>query len=315
MKQNIITIVCLVLLVFFTSCTGQPANDTVTLSGAFALYPLAVRWKEAYARVKPGIKIEVAAGGAGKGMTDALGGLVDIAMVSRDVNQAETDQGAIAFAVAKDAVIPMINSRNPAAEILRVRGMTPRECAAVWITGTIKTWNQVKGVSNPGVINVYTRSDACGAGEVWAKFLGGKAQDALGGVQVSGDPGLAEAVVRDDLGIGYNNINFAYDAKTLKPVEGLEVLKLDFNANGRIDPEEDVYATRTDLVTAIREGKFPSPPARNLFFVTKGRPVKTAVRDFIIWALTEGQRYIDESGYIKVKDVEIGRCLEILRAE
>ncbi len=315
MKKKTILGICFLIVLTFDGCVGRSSGQTITISGAFALYPLAVRWKEMYQRVKPEIKIDVAAGGAGKGMTDVLGGLVDIAMVSRDIHPAETGQGALAFAVAKDAVIPVINSRHPAVTVLRRRGLSRRECAAIWVEKTVTAWNQLDGLLSGGMINVYTRADACGAGEVWARYLSGQAQDALVGVQVSGDPGLAEAVVRDPLGIGYNNINFAYDPATLEPVAGLEPLKLDVNANGRIDPEEDHYATRTALVNAIRDGRFPSPPARRLFFVTKGRPAAGAVRDFLVWTLTDGQRFIDENGYIEVKAEEIAACLDRLRVE
>ena len=64
-------------------------------------------------------------------------------------------------------------------------------------------------------IHVYTRSDAAGAPETWAKYLG-KKQENLQGIGVYGDPGLLDAVVKDPLGIGYNNLNYAYDPKTGK---------------------------------------------------------------------------------------------------
>jgi phosphate transport system substrate-binding protein len=317
MCKRIIIVLCLALAAFSGGCAGTPASETITLSGAFALYPLAVRWKEEYAKIKPDVKIEVAAGGAGKGMTDVLGGLVDAAMVSREVNQAEKDKGALDLAVAKDAVVPTLNAANLLAAQLRTRGLTREECAAIWIKGTAKRWSDIKGLSggpsSDRPIHVYTRSDACGAGEVWSKYLGGKSQDDLGGVQVYGDPGLAEAVVKDADGVGYNNIGFAYDPVSLKPVAGLEILKVDFNGNGRIDPGEDVYATRNDLTKAIREGRFPSPPARELYFVTRGKPAKPAVTAFLVWALTDGQRFVDDSGYIAVKEEEIKKCLEALR--
>jgi phosphate transport system substrate-binding protein len=303
----------LTLVVLLAGCTGSPAENTITLSGAFALYPLAISWQEAYAAVKPEVKIQVAAGGAGKGMTDVLGALIDIAMVSREINPAETAQGALPFPVAKDAVIPTLNSANPALAVLRKRGLTRDECASVWIRQTVKHWSELPGLAPTDAINVYTRADASGAGEVWAKFLGGKSQADLGGVQVSGDPGLAEAVIRDNNGVGYNNIGFAYDARTLRPVAGLEILKIDFNGNGRIDPGEDMYATRTDLTNAIREGKYPSPPARELYFVVKGRPSKTAVRDFLIWVLTDGQQFVEKNGYVTVNPEAIKKCLETLR--
>ena len=179
-------------------------------------------------------------------------------------------------------------------------------------------WEELPGfTSDPGTsrkINVYSRSDECGAGQVWGEYLGGS-QDDLAGVRVYGDPGVADAVIKDAAGIGYNNINFAFDAKTEKTVAGLEILKLDFNRNGKIDPDEDVYATRRDLINAIVDGRFPSPPARNLYFVTKGKPQKKSVFDFLLWVFKDGQRFIDESGYIAVKKEERDKCLKALNAD
>ncbi len=313
MRQALIIVLCLAFLAGGGACSGSRASSTVTLSGAFALYPLAITWKEEYAKVQPAVRIEVAAGGAGKGMTDVLGGLVDVAMVSREVNDAESEKGAFPLTVAKDAVVPTLNAANPLAARLRERGLTREECAALWIAGTVKRWSDVRGLPGGGPIRVYTRSDACGAGEVWSKYLGGLSQDDLGGVQVFGDPGLADAVARDKDGVGYNNIGFAYDPATLKPVKGLEILRLDFNGNGRIDPEENVYATRDDLTRAIRESRFPSPPARELYFVTRGKPSKPAVVAFLSWVLTGGQRFVESGGYVTVPAEDIERCLDALR--
>ncbi len=64
----------------------KPLSGTVTLSGAWALYPMAVRWAEEFKKVHPGVRIDVQAGGAGKGMADALMGMADFGMVSREIN-------------------------------------------------------------------------------------------------------------------------------------------------------------------------------------------------------------------------------------
>ena len=148
-------------------------------------------------------------------------------------------------------------------------------------------------------IRVYTRSDACGAGETWAKYLGKKQEDLLG-VGVFGDPGLAQAVTKDPSGIAYNNIGYAYDAKTKQPNPGVKVVPLDINNNGKIDPEENFYNTMDEIVNAIATNKYPSPPARDLYFVTSGKPVKKELVEFIKWSLTEGQKYVLESGYINI---------------
>ncbi len=64
---------------------GAPARGSLSLSGAWALYPLAVRWQEEFQKSHPGTIVDVQAGGAGKGIADALTGIVDIGMVSREI--------------------------------------------------------------------------------------------------------------------------------------------------------------------------------------------------------------------------------------
>jgi len=155
---------------------------------------------------------------------------------------------------------------------------------------------------------VYTRSDACGAAESWAKYFGKKQEDLLG-VGVFGDPGLALAVRRDPLGIGYNNIGYAYDAKTKQPNPGLKIVPLDLNNNGKIDPEENFYGTLDQLVDAIANGKYPSPPARDLYFVTSGKPTKKVLVAFIKWALTDGQKYVHDAGFINLSKDRLGKEL------
>ena len=79
-------------------------DGELSLSGAFALYPLAVQWAEEFRSIYPDVRVDISAGGAGKGMTDALAGVVDLGMVSREVYPPEEAKGAVGFAVAKDAV-------------------------------------------------------------------------------------------------------------------------------------------------------------------------------------------------------------------
>ncbi len=230
-------------------------------------------------------------------MTDALNGMVDIGMVSRDIQPAEIAKGAFPLAVTKDGVVATISAKNPFLAAIKSKGLTRAAFIDIWITGKPLTWGQALGTADKPPVRVFTRSDACGAGETWAAFLGKKQED-LGGIGVYGDPGLADAARRDPLAIGFNNINFAYDAKTLKPIEGLAVVPIDLDGNRRLDPAESFYATRDDITKAIAENRYPSPPARELYFVTKGRPVKPVVTAFMQWVLGRGQAFVPETGYI-----------------
>lgn len=158
-------------------------------------------------------------------------------------------------------------------------------------------------------IHVYTRSDSCGAAETWANYLGGYHQEDLRGVGVYGDPGLVEAVRKDPLGIGYNNLNYAYDAKSGAPVAGIRVIPIDLDENGALDRDENFYSTKIELIQAIQRGDYPSPPARDLYLVTKGKP-QGLTREFILWCLTEGQNSVSETGYIPLAEEKRAEELE-----
>jgi len=289
-------------------------QGTITLSGAWALYPMAVKWAEEFQKINPGVKIDVAAGGAGKGMADCLAQIADIGMISRDINPAEIEKGAWWVAVTKDAVIPTIHENNPSREALLAKGVNRQQFVDIWITGKAKTWGEITGGDAKDEIHVYTRSDSCGAAETWANYLGGK-QDNLLGVGVYGDPGLADAVSKDTLGIGFNNINYAYDAKTKKQISGIRVLPIDISGNGQLDPDESFYGTRDEVAQAIAAGKYPSPPARELFFASKGLPQKKVVVEFIKWVLTDGQKFVPEAGYINLTQDRISEQIKKLESK
>jgi len=157
---------------------------------------------------------------------------------------------------------------------------------------------------------VYTRSDACGAAETWAKYLG-KKQENLLGIGVSSDPGLLDAVVKDPLGIGFNNLNYVYDSATKEPVANAFVVPIDQNENGQADPEE-LLETKTEAVEMVSTGKYPSPPARLENLVTKGKPTGLLAK-FIEWILTDGQGFCSASGYVPLVKEQQEASLQKIR--
>jgi len=290
------------LLVCLPAVRGV-AGESISISGAWALYPLVVRWGEEYKKLHPDLVLDISAGGAGKGLTDAVKGAVDLGMVSREITPEEKAKGAWPIPVAKDAVIGIINVKNPAAPFLKEHGVKRAQLAAACITQSVKTWGELTGQGIKTPIRLYTRSDACGAGAVWAEYLGGHQED-LKGTGVYGDPAVGEAVARDPMGLGFNNVNFAYDQSTGAPLPDLIPLPLDLNDNGILEPAERFYETRESLMKAIADGRYPSPPSRELYLITKGAPQKETLKAFLLWAVTDGQRFAPEAGYVPLSDAQ-----------
>lgn len=309
MKKILYLLLCLAIV---AGCSGKKQqasinshdklSGSIQISGAFALYPVVVRWAEEFKRIHPNVQIDISGGGAGKGITDVLTGMVDIGMSSRDLQPEEIQRGAYPFTVLRDAVVIITNAHNPQLALLKQRGLKKQMAFDLW-NDRLDTWGEVFHTNSSIPVHVYTRSDACGAGETFAGWIDMKQED-LGGTAVYGDPGIASAIQRDKVGIGYSNLGYVYDLTNKHPQPDLAVVPLDLNDDGRISPDENFYGTITHLGDAIRKGKYPSPPARDLFLVTKGKPDNPLVVEFLKYIYTKGQKLGGEAGYVPLaKDI------------
>lgn len=282
----------LLSILFLTQAHAEELKGTITLSGAWAIYPTAVAWAEAFQKLHPNVKVDVSAGGAGKGAADAISGLVDIGMVSREPDSSEIGKGIVPVYILHDAVYPVVSDKNPAIQELLKKGVRKQTWINIYITGIITTWDEVVGTKIGKPIHVYTRSDSCGAAASWAKYIGDKKQEDLKGIGVYGDPGLLEASKRDPVGIGYSNFSYVFTREGTV-VEGAKLVPIDSNENGIADPDE-IYNSREIAIKAIESGRYPAT-RKNYFFV-KGKP-EGLVKEFIKFALSsEGTKIVDEVG-------------------
>jgi phosphate transport system substrate-binding protein len=294
------------------------ANDnlsgTITISGAFALYPMMTLWASEFTKLHPNVQFDVQGGGAGKGMTDVLAGAVDIGMISRTIKPEEEQKGAYWVPVAKDAVFPVVSKSNPVLSDLVAKGISQAMFKKIFITGEAKTWGDVVG--KPDVkdeIHVYTRSDSAGAADQWALYCGGKVQaDILtGAIGVNGEPALVDTIAKDPLGIGYSNLNSVFDVTTGKLVEGAVVPPIDINSDGKADANE-YYQTKDEAVKVIADGTYPAPPARFENLATKGKPSGLTLA-FMQWILTDGQKMLDQAGYVPLTQQQQADALAKLK--
>ncbi len=290
----------------------EPLSGTISVSGAFALYPMMTVWADEFHKLHPDVEFDVQGGGAGKGMTDTIAGAVDIGMISRSIKPEEEAQDIFWVSVTKDAVFPIVSAENPVAADIIAKGISQETFNKIFITGEIKTWGEIVG--KPEVtdeIHVYTRSDACGAGEMWAKFSGGKVQDDIKGIGINGEPALVDTVIKDPLGIGYSNLNSVFDMSSGSLAPGIIVPPVDVNANGQADADE-YYQTKDEAVSAVSSEKYPSPPARFENLATKGKP-SGLVLIFIQWILTDGQQYLGQAGYVPLTPEQQAESLTKLK--
>ncbi|HVQ01838.1 MAG TPA: PstS family phosphate ABC transporter substrate-binding protein [Candidatus Thermoplasmatota archaeon] len=308
--KKIITLVTALVMVIvgfvsLTGCTSQQQTNLIRIDGAFALQPMMIKWTDEYHKLHPNVTFDVQASGAGVGMNLMLARQIDLAMLSRAINNSEVTKGAVYVSVARDAVFATINSQNPVINQIMAKGVTKKELRLIFINGTITTWGQLVG--NPNIttpINIYTRGDAgCGAADTFAKYLGNYKQGNLSKHAKNaptGDVEMAQDIVADPDGIGYNNMAYIYDANGNFQYNGsLRPIPLDLNSDGILNTTENFYNNRVALQNAINTNFLPAPPARveNLaVYHNFSGPVKA----FVLWILNAsgGQQYVSSTGYV-----------------
>lgn len=295
-KNFFMFLLLLISIVLFLSCSSKKEQEkqVVTLSGAFAIYPTALAWAEEFQRLNPETKIEISAGGAGKGAADCISGLVDIGMVSRDPDPSEIQKGITAIPICHDGVFVITNEKNPFAEHLHTKGLTKKILATLYIEKKKLTFEEMLGLPSEKktYLNVYTRSDSCGAAATFAKFLGNFKQENLGGIGVNSDPQMINAVLNDINGISYANFSYVF-GKDGKTFPGIKVISIDVDENGTIDEKENT-SSRAQAIESINSGLYPI--SRKNYFFVKGTPIGK-VKEYINFCLSEkGTRILNECG-------------------
>ena len=147
-------------------------------------------------------------------------------------------------------------------------------------------------------LNVYSRN-ACASATFTNHFnkeikdlqnVGGKLDD---------DQVLLDAVLKDSLGIAYNNLGFVYDIRSRKQKKGLAVIPIDLNSNGVLEKEESFYNSLDALLKQLEQQKTDLPPTGDLTLIYKDD--KPEVKAFVKWILAKGQQYNHQLGFLALQ--------------
>jgi len=259
---------------------------------------------------------DVSGGGTGVGVSDVLNDQVDIAMMGREPEPEEEDQGLFAVPMLIDTVVGTVNVDNPVLDELQSNGLTREDLEDVFLRN-VTNWGDLVDADVDEDIVVYGRSDASAAYKQWGDFLAGEGsahtQSDLQGVadaNYNGDQPVAEAVGSEPNAISLNNINYVYDLSSGELEGDIRPVPLDRDGTG-LDPAEDFYETRGEFLAAVEAGDYPAPPAREMFLASDGG-FEGEAAEFVDWVLTEGQQYVRENGYVPLEQARLDEALDAL---
>jgi phosphate transport system substrate-binding protein len=241
----------LVLMACFVAGLNNNAladEQKLVLTGSSTIAPLALEIGKRFEKLNPGVRIDVQSGGSTRGVNDALAGLADIGMASRELEPEES--GLMVYRIAMDGIGIILHRKNP------VQAMNDEQIKAIY-TGKITNWQQLGGEDRK--ITVVNKAEGHSTLELFLNHF--QLQNrAIHAQVVIGDNEQGIKTVAGNIGaIGYVSIGTAeYDEAHGTPI--------------RLLPMAGVPAT----VANVRAGRFPL--SRPLNLLSKGKPAGLAKR-------------------------------------
>lgn len=286
-------------------------SGTILVEGAQTLMPLMLKWQQEFKKIQPDVKITVKPCSDAKGLKQLAGSNIQIAMISRKLTADEVKTGFWAVPVAKDAVLPVVSFDNNNLQKIVLSGVTKDKLAKAF-TGKIKTWGQLLQLKSNDPITVYKLADTADVTQSWAEFLN-VGPGTFTGTELYIQNDIPGRVAADKNAIGYCSITEVFNIQTGLKKRNLYVLPVDLNANNQADDNELIFDKIDDIKNAVASGKYPAPPARELFLVCKSVPTDAVTVAFIKWVLTIGQNNCSEYGFVNIEKNQASAFLKQLK--
>lgn len=270
-----------ILLLLALSLSVMAKPQTIKLAGSTTVLPLAQMWAEAYMDANKDTNISVSGGGSGTGLSMLLNDSCTIGMASRAANKKEIDSARqknsklVAHKIALDGIALIVNKKNS------VSKLTISQISNIY-TGKAKSWKDFGG---EGGISVIGRDSSSGTyGSFQELALSGK-NYASSMMSQPSNQAIVGMVSKTQSAIGYVGHAYAVEAEKKGTVKIISVSK---SGTDYISPSD----------SNVKSGKYPL--SRALYFYTVGSPTGITQK-FIKWCLSDGQKYVDQVGYVSIK--------------
>lgn len=269
------------LLVLFTmavlaACNNsnnetESRNDSstrISISGSTSVGPLAEKIAHNYMNIND-VKVEINQIGSSAGITNALNGVSEMGMSSRDLKEEEKESGLTETIIAYDGIVVVTHPSN------KVKDLTMDQVKQIF-TGEVSNWKELGGEDME--IVVVSREDGSGSRDAFQEIVGYTSGELVrSAIIASGNGNIKTTVATNKHAVGF--ISFEYIDSSISTV----------NING-------VEATAANVL----QQKYSL--SRPFLFVHKEDNLTASGQQFIDYILSsKGQAIVAETGAIPVK--------------
>lgn len=300
-------------------------NVLINAAGATFPYPMYSKWFDEYHKKFPTLQFNYQSIGSGGGMKQVTEGTVDFGASDGPMNdkqlaeyRAKRGSGILHFPTVLGADVPVYNLPGISQQL----NFTPDALAGIFL-GKITKWNDGELTkANPGVnlpakdIIVVHRSDGSGTTYVWVDYLSKVSKEwetkvgrgtsvnwpvGLGG---KGNEGVSGQVKQTPYSIGYIELIFAVQNKMshgkVRNAAGTFVEASQASVTAAAASVKDMPEDfRVSITNAPGKDTYPVASFTWLLIPEKiaDATKKKAIKDFLAWMLSDGQRMASALAY------------------
>ncbi|ALC87910.1 phosphate ABC transporter substrate-binding protein [Bacillus sp. FJAT-22090] len=277
LKKVKMGLLMLSILAVLSACTSNNDNDTqvsdgsgatVSISGSTSVGPLAEKLAAKYTE-EDNTNIEINQIGSSAGITNAISGVSEIGMSSRDLKEEEKANGLNEVVIAYDGIVVVTHPSN------KVKDLTMEQIKQIF-TGEVTNWKELGG--NDMEIVVVSREDGSGSRDAFQEIVDYSSGELVrSAIIASGNGNIKTTVANNKHAVGFISFEYIDESISTINVSGVEA-----NAEN------------------VLQGKYSL--SRPFLFVYKEGQLTDAGQRFIDFILSEdGQIIAAEAGAIPVK--------------
>ncbi len=277
--------------------SGQSAKDhsqaVVRITGVRFSYPLVQHWIDRFNQEYPNVQIIIES----RGSSDPT--QYDI-MVEAYEQPEEIKKDREYLYFARYAVLPVANRASRFGAVYEDKGLNKELITQLFFFDIYAEKDKQKEIKEP--FTVYTRLQKAGAPIVFSRYFGYVQKDIKGTAIAGADEHLLKAVLRDSTGISYAPMPLIYNPVTGVPVEGLVVLPVDLNGNGRINDEEKGYDRLPEVMARLEDRpakEIKNVPLEYVHFSVSRQSVTPEALLFLNWVIANGETDLHSFGFLK----------------
>lgn len=264
------------LAVILTACgnsagggteSSKEGSATISISGSTSVGPLAEKLAFKYEENND-VKIEINQIGSSAGITNAINGVSEIGMSSRDLKQEEIDSGLNEVIIAFDGIVVVTHPTN------KVKDLSLEQVKQIF-TGEVTNWKEFGG--DDMEIVVVSREDGSGSRDAFQEIVDYSSGELVrSAIIASGNGNIKTTVATNKHAVGFISFEYIDDSISTIDIDGVE-------------------ATADNVLQQTYK------LARPFLFVNKEGNLTDAGQQFIDFILSpDGQVVVAETGAIPI---------------